>query len=363
MVGRMCKNPRLLITKTGRSVTIACQVCSLCKANYLKDWHGRCRAERETCVDAHAITLTYGPDLETGEKDHVRSRALVYDDVQKMFKRLRFAGYEFRYLVAGEFGSKKNRSHWHLLMFWKNKVPPHEIQENFMQEEWPYGYSWWDEVNDASIKYVIKYILKDRGDKAAVRNFYMSKRPPLGADYICLLAERYVDQQLAPQSETYRFPEVRVKVKVAKGEAPRTKPVEFYMSIATKRLFIEHYLKCWYAKYNRHPPESQMIEDYLDSKANPLPAEVVYRRGFRTAPRVPYCEGVDIRFDDKLNAYYCLLKDGSRVFWSFDQEGEMSWEKVLVSESEALRRRTVAPLLKNPEVYRKGRDGPTGPYD
>lgn len=349
-----------LITPNGQAVTVVCNRCSLCKSNYIKDWVGRCRAEKETSLGASSITLTYGPDLETGAKDHMRSSSLVYSDSQKMFKRLRKAGFVFRYLVAGEFGSMKGRAHWHMIIFWKNKVPDHKIGERFDWKFWPYGYSFFDEVNDKSVRYVCKYIIKDVLDVNSVRSFHMSKRPPIGADYIKGVAERHVKQGLAPQAPTYWFADSRESVKVQPGELPRTRPILYYMSKATRALFIEHFLECWERAYGTNPPQSQMIEDYLDSQAAPLAAAVFEPRRYRKAPSLPHRQGSSVQFDDKLNAYYCLDVDGRRLYWS---EVLSSWEKRVIGDSEAKAISEERQRLRDPEIYRRGRDGPTGPYE
>lgn len=238
-----------------------CRKCWQCHEQRVDDWVGRCLAESKTSVTAHSITLTYGRD-EAGNEDHFRAAWLTYSDVQKMFKHLRIDGYRFRYLVAGEYGSMKGRAHWHLLIFWQGKVPPHELTTSRVQEKrfqnkyWPHGFQHWEKPNARSIRYVCKYIQKDMGKDERQGHLSMSKKPPLGALHFANLAQQYVDQGLAPQSYEYRFSDVLAK---------DGKPKSFYMRGTTARNFVEAYKAKWKERHgNRHHPNSTLIEDHED---------------------------------------------------------------------------------------------------
>lgn len=249
----MCVNPGILPD----GIEFACRKCWQCLEQKIDDWVGRCLAESRTAIAAHSMSLTYGRD-EHGNEDHFRSAWLTYSDVQKYFKLLRFDGYKFRYLVAGEYGSTKGRAHWHLIMFWQNKIPPHEMGRNFHNKYWPHGHQFAEAVNAHSIRYVCKYIQKDVAKDERQASLHMSKKPPLGDTYFRDLAGKYVAQGLAPQNLIYRFPEVKDK----KG-----RPKDFYMTATTAHNFLESYKAQWAARVGGHHPNSTVIEKHDDKIA------------------------------------------------------------------------------------------------
>ena len=57
------------------------------------------------------LNLTYNDDWipEHGQ--------LVKDDLQRFFKRMRKAGFKFRYVASGEYGDKTRRPHFHIALF------------------------------------------------------------------------------------------------------------------------------------------------------------------------------------------------------------------------------------------------------
>ena len=260
----MCQNPGILPDGT----RIACRKCWQCLERKIDDWVGRCIAESKTARASHSITLTYGRD-DNGNEDHFRSAWLTYSDVQKMFKLLRKDGYKFRYIVCGEYGSGKGRAHWHLLIFWSNNPPPHELSsrasaKRFENKYWPHGFQHWENINAKSIRYVCKYINKDQGKMERQGHLSMSKKPPLGDRYFRQLAEQYVQQGLAPQSLEYKFPEVTTK---------DGGPKKFHMSSTTARNFLDHYIETWDRVMKDHQPVSDLVEEYQDKVSSLLVEE------------------------------------------------------------------------------------------
>ena len=150
-------------------------------------------------------------------------------------------------------------------MFWENKVPSHELTTSrynavrFNNEYWPHGFQHWETPTSRSIRYVVKYINKDQGADEHQGHLAMSKNPPIGSAYFKMLAEKYVRQGIAPQDETYRFPEAKRK---------DGSPKEFFLSGATLRDYIEHFKATWREVYpTRHIPYSPMIEKHDDAQA------------------------------------------------------------------------------------------------
>lgn len=334
----MCTNPGRL----PNGQTFACRKCPQCRDAYVDDWVGRCIAESKTSVAVTVITLTYGNERWMDGRDidpdqRKQAAMLCYPDVQRYFKRLRNDGFEFKYLCVGEYGTLKGRAHWHLVIFWRDKVPEHKVREDFHERHWPHGWSYWDDKADVhSFRYVCKYLSKDlEADAAKQGKLTMSKTPPLGADYFELLAQRYVDDQLAPQSEHYWFAEVRRK--------STGLPRQFRLTRASARHFLSAYVRRWQLCYGkRYLPASPFLEDYLDrlNKRDPL-----YLKSYRAVPPKPWfvpdwwyrSPKHEPWFDDARNCWYVEKVSGERLYWSFDDEGRRAWLDVIRTEPAEVR--------------------------
>lgn len=285
----MCISPNLLSDGTN----VRCQKCWQCKEHRVDNWVGRCIAESRVAAESAFITLTYGRD-EHGNESHVRSSVLTYSDVQKYIKTLRKRGLRFRYLVCGEIGSKKGRTHWHLLVFFEDPLPagfmdygrnswhrekretpvfvPLRWHVRYNEPLWPHGFSQWDKLTygyeQGGVRYACKYINKDVDDERAQSKLAMSKLPPLGAVYFDKLAKKLVDEGVSPQDPYYKFPN---QARRKNGEI-----VRFKLAGRSLELFIENYIRRWFGfppyLYQGPPsiangpwwPHSDMIEEYLD---------------------------------------------------------------------------------------------------
>lgn len=350
----MCVNPRLLETGS----LVPCRYCWQCRQNRINDWVGRCIAESRTSVGWSAITLTYGPDAN-GDKNHARTAVLTYSDVQKYFKLLRRHGYPLRYLCVGEFGSKKGRAHWHMIVFWTKRVPKHIVKDpetgietevpmplrcRFNERHWPHGFSEWDTGNEAAIRYVCKYVSKDLLDAERQQQVNLSKIPPLGAQYFVGLAGRYVDQGIVPRKPAYHFADV-----VGKDG----KPVQFRLGGASLDRFLQSYLDQWETRRGGHPPSSELVSDYLDRVA---PSSLALRPSpFKAALGRPWIEtpnGADPVFSEVHNSW-SVDCDGETLFWSFDLKGARAWQSVIRTEAQADRLRAAYETRKAFNGYRE----------
>lgn len=264
----MCMNPRPL----PNGVSVGCRQCWQCRENRINDWVGRCVAEIKTSKAANSVTLTYGTD--ENPKKNIRAAVLTYSDVQKYFKRLRKSGFEFSYFVCGEYGSKNGRAHWHAVIFWRgDKVPEHKIRQNFIEKHWPHGWSFWDNTDQRAVRYVCKYLQKDRltdGERLETQGYIaMSKKPALGAKFISMMAQQYVDQGLAPQNLRYSWPDITDK---------EGNPIKFHLHDRMADYFLEEYIIRWRRLPRRwgaqgphkkplrpwHYPASEIVEQFED---------------------------------------------------------------------------------------------------
>lgn len=244
---------------------VACRYCWQCRKNRVNDLVGRCIAEQQTASATYAVTFTYAGDTTS-------AATLVYADFQRFMKRLRRAGYTVRYIAAGEYGSKKGRAHWHAILFFYGKAPrlvydqaelrgdDVTLDTRFNWPHWPDGWVFFQQPDYGGLAYVLKYALKDSEAALALSHLSMSKKPPLGHSYFMELAQRYVDQGLAPQDYFYSFDD--------QFDAKR-KRRRFFMQGKTRENFIAAYLSSWEAVKGREHPLSEIIDEYLDAQTDP----------------------------------------------------------------------------------------------
>lgn len=154
------------------------------------------------------ITLTY-------DNDHCPSdRSLNYGDFQRFMKRFRkkFKGSTIRFYMAGEYGEKFERPHFHACIFgfnfpdltlWK-RTPSGALiyRSKSLEDLWPFGYSSVGDVTFESAAYVARYVMKKRTGKGVGDHYEttdmetgeikdrvpefnrMSLKPGIGADWL-----------------------------------------------------------------------------------------------------------------------------------------------------------------------------------
>ena len=251
----MCQSPIM-----HEGIPVWCRKCERCRRNRVNDWVGRCIAEATSATTTHSVTLTYGRD-EKNQTDHIHSALLVYSDVQKYFKKLRFAGYKFKYLIVGEYGSKNRRAHWHVLMFWNGPSPKVELNnQQYLGHDafWEWGTTYWERFSPESVWYVCKYLQKPQGDDEAESRLQMSRKPPLGHEYFMEWAQQHVRDGLAPQSLHYSFQGVTHK---------DGKRRQYYMQGVSADNFIKEYcLNFIKTKGHTRFPHSELVSEWVDAK-------------------------------------------------------------------------------------------------
>ena len=354
----MCLNPRQLDDGT----QVACRECWQCRRSRVDDIVGRGTAEMKTAVASHAVTLTYGrgrdvSKLTYGEAEHERAAVLTYSDIQKMMKLLRRHGYPARYLVSGEYGTRKGRAHWHILLFWQERAPKVELGQNWMFQRfddagqpvtlqsgepamfWPHGHTFWAEPSYEAFRYNLKYVLKAQGQGAdeAQSKVVWSKGEPLGAAYFRSLARDYAKQGLAPRDGLYTFPEAVRR----NGER-----VKFRLAGRSEELFVEAFSEAWAEFWpGRHEPASEYIEgvqDRMASAARPLALE---RKCRLAEPDSGICamleleigervRSADLKMDKDVLAWAYKARDGRVWFWRRHVSGDWIWQEKESARSE-----------------------------
>lgn len=181
-LGEIAHEPKGVVV----TVEARCRKCDCCRAQKAREWAAKARAEIETGVRTWFGTLTFRPELQTVMEYRAELRysnqagtpdlraadaatqfrewnSVAGAEVTKLFKRLRKAGYEFRYLLVME---AYNRAgvvfpHYHMLLHEQSVERP--IRHAVLSRAWPHGFSVWKLVSEEDSKaawYVCKYIAK-----------------------------------------------------------------------------------------------------------------------------------------------------------------------------------------------------------
>lgn len=161
--------------------TVPCGKCLACLSKARQDWAFRLRQEHRYSKGALFITLTYHPKF--------CPRQLEKEHVQLFMKRLRKheKGNKVRYFLVGEYGSRRRRPHYHILLF------NCDLSGETVRKAWrapkskeSYGIVHIGRVNSKSIAYCLKYIvqphLKPKGLTPPFR--LMSRSYGIGGMYL-----------------------------------------------------------------------------------------------------------------------------------------------------------------------------------
>lgn len=144
-----------------------CGQCPSCLNARKRDWILRLRHESEYYPDSSMmLNLTYN-------EEHLSSPSLVKRDYQLFIKRLRkyFSSYKIKYFVAGEYGSRGMRPHFHMILF---GVPPALFDlykpspafkysvSRVVDQLWGKGFNTVGSCTQKSVSYVAGYVQKKR---------------------------------------------------------------------------------------------------------------------------------------------------------------------------------------------------------
>lgn len=209
----MCIKPkRLHFEIPGKpSIDAPCGHCWACLKNKQWDLIGRALGEAAHCDWSVALTLTYD---DQKLYDPRQTKFLHHEDFVRFQARLR-KKFSSKYLAAGEYGERKGRAHWHLLLMGRGTPPKIKNKKLTNWHLWPYGFIWADwGMSEKKIRYVAKYLIKEKMDveKRKIDGSHRmawvgySKRPILGEKMIKGLAVHQAQAQLFPSNLNYLPP-------------------------------------------------------------------------------------------------------------------------------------------------------------
>jgi hypothetical protein len=184
---------------------VSCGRCPACKQNRINGWVVRLEKHSRHQETAHFITLTYSEDNQA-KRTKNGLLTLEYKHVQLFLKQVRniqkaeyakfskeinqpVRGPQLSYYVAGEYGSRTSRPHYHLIMFNASLDIIHRAWGTNTSKGWiPRGNVHSGNITGGSIRYTLKYISKPsriplfKGDDRTPEFSYMSKG--IGKSYL-----------------------------------------------------------------------------------------------------------------------------------------------------------------------------------
>ncbi|UPW41562.1 replication initiator protein [Peromfec virus RodF8_56] len=205
------KNPR-----TGKMQTVKCGKCLECLQSQTVEWALRIVLESKQYKDNCCITLTY-------DNEHVPDDLqLRRRDIQLFIKSLRkkLDPLRIRVFYSGEYGEKRGRPHFHLIVF--NWIPD-DLQNLFIKngeqfyvsktvsDLWKRGNILVGALTFQTAFYCAKYLQKFKGTEKEVKPFVgMSNRP--GIAYNAITYDMLKDGKIYYNGKVYPIPRYFVKV-------------------------------------------------------------------------------------------------------------------------------------------------------
>jgi len=146
---------------TNQWMALPCGKCPNCMKRRTSGWSFRLIKEGERSETALFVTLTYDTKYVPLTKNGFMS--LNKRHIQTYMKRLRkLSDKKLKYYVCGEYGSKRDRPHYHMIIF---NADAEKVERAWSEYKAgcgyvPFGSIYIGEVNEASIGYTLKYMQK-----------------------------------------------------------------------------------------------------------------------------------------------------------------------------------------------------------
>jgi len=199
-------------------VPVTCGKCIHCKARRISGWSFRLYEESKLHDEMYFITFTYNNDTVplTNKGYMTLNKNHFVEYIRELRRKLYEKKILLKYYVAGEYGTKTYRPHYHAIIF---GCPLEEIigeqyaivakakkalyltgEFEFNNPLWKHGYFTIGEVNKATIGYTLKYISKAKRipvhkNDDRLPEFQLNSKK-LGASYITPEVKRWHKQRL-----------------------------------------------------------------------------------------------------------------------------------------------------------------------
>ncbi|QCS37407.1 replication initiation protein [Tortoise microvirus 100] len=151
------------------SVPYPCGRCEWCRKQQASIWSLRLQFEAMRWQNIGFVTLTYN-DLHVPDGYN-----LSPEHLQSFLKRLRFyLPYKIKFFACGEYGTKRGRPHYHLVIF---GLKPEDYK--YISIAWSYGFVDVSPLLSANgLAYVAKYTTKKIGSMKEVSKHYSRRVVP-----------------------------------------------------------------------------------------------------------------------------------------------------------------------------------------
>lgn len=212
-------------TEGGSIVYLPCGRCIGCRNDLTKDWAVRCYHEAQMHDVSCVLTLTF-------DETHLNKKGSLFKpDIQKFLKRVRKKfKKKFSYLYCGEYGSRFERPHYHIILFGLDFIDKTQFSTSKTGDPlynsptldclWGFGHAAIGTFSMSSAMYCASYITKyvpvlERAEIYGERipEFgHASKKPALGLTWL----KKYHNDILAHDSviinaQFYRIPRYYLK--------------------------------------------------------------------------------------------------------------------------------------------------------
>lgn len=211
----LCRKPLTL----GGGV-YGCGRCLPCRVNRSNTWAHRILLESKLHKDNSFLTLTYEEKslpVITGKNTGQNLATLEPRHLRDWLKRFRAAIHpsRIRFFACGEYGEKNSRPHYHVIIFGhrgcrRKQTNVYAVQMQgecckfctLVNKTWGHGFAYVGEVNESTINYVAKYVLKKMNGPMA--ELYdgrypdfarMSLRPGIGHGFVKHIATTMRDHE------------------------------------------------------------------------------------------------------------------------------------------------------------------------
>ena len=238
-------------------IPVGCGSCVYCLERNSNEWSFRLMQEDKVSISAYFVTLTYTTvALPITEKGY---RTLSRKHLTNYFKKLRnrhhdsrnsrwryFGWHEhkpIKYYAVGEYGSKHKRPHYHAIIF--NAHPDHiesawDELENQDGKMVPAGSTFIGTVTRASCRYVMKYMMKDQGNRQALPYVWPCDSIPQFAVQSKHLGKSYLTPEMIQWHRDDMDRNYCVWPSGYKCTMPRYYRDKIWTTDDEKRMFIDH---------------------------------------------------------------------------------------------------------------------------
>lgn len=171
------------------ALQVPCGKCIECRLEYARTWAVRAMHEASMHKSSIFLTLTFNDES-------IGQNKLDYSEFQLFMKKLRnhYGHKKISYLVAGEYGDKTGRKHYHAIIYGIQPSDPIMLRKDgsgytiykspTIEKLWEHGFTEYGSVTFESCSYVARYCLKKRGDKETDPIFKTSRHKAIGKSWL-----------------------------------------------------------------------------------------------------------------------------------------------------------------------------------